>query len=52
MSLEYEAEYRSHLIAQFRTLRDAADVMLLLPAINVLSYLDVIIYISFHKLMS
>ncbi|KAG1469452.1 hypothetical protein G6F56_003250 [Rhizopus delemar] len=40
MSLEYEAEYRSHLIAQFRTLRDALDIMLLLPAINILSYLD------------
>lgn len=52
MSLQYEAEYRSRLIAQFRTLRDALDIMLLLPAINILSYLDVIIYISFRKLMS
>lgn len=52
MSLEYEAEYRSHLIAQFRTLRDALDIMLLLPAINILSYLDVNIYISSHKSMS
>lgn len=40
MSLEYEAEYQSHLMTQFRTLRDAADIMLLLPAINVLTYLD------------
>ncbi|KAL7332576.1 hypothetical protein PS15p_204594 [Mucor circinelloides] len=40
MSLEYEAEYRSHLVAQFRTLRDSLDIMLLLPAISVLSYLD------------
>ncbi|KAI9279658.1 hypothetical protein BY458DRAFT_32333 [Sporodiniella umbellata] len=40
MSLEYEAEYRSRLIAQFRTLRDGLDIMLLLPAINILSYLD------------
>ncbi|KAI8881004.1 hypothetical protein K501DRAFT_190003 [Backusella circina FSU 941] len=51
MSLKYEAEYRSRLIAQFRTLRDAPDIMLLLPAINILSYLDVIMHISFHKLI-
>lgn len=46
MSLDFEAEYRSRLIAQFRTLRDALDIMLLLHIINVLSYLDVIIYKS------
>ncbi|CAO3612953.1 unnamed protein product [Mucor hiemalis] len=40
MSLKYEAEYRSRLIVQFRTLRDALDIILLLPAINILSYLD------------
>ena len=27
-------------MAQFRTLRDVADFMLLLPAMNVLAYLD------------
>ncbi|KAG2204544.1 hypothetical protein INT47_012603 [Mucor saturninus] len=40
MSLEYDAEYRSRLIAQFRTLWDALDIMLLVPAISVMSYLN------------
>ncbi|RCI01319.1 hypothetical protein CU097_012469 [Rhizopus azygosporus] len=51
-SIQYETEYRSILIAQFRALQDVLDIMLLLPAINVLTHLDVIMYISFHKLMS
>jgi hypothetical protein len=44
MSLVYDGEYRSSLITQFRTLRDAQDIMLLLPAINVLVYLNVSAY--------
>ncbi|PHZ17202.1 uncharacterized protein RHIMIDRAFT_4568 [Rhizopus microsporus ATCC 52813] len=52
MPMQYEADYRSNLIAQLRTLRDVLDIMLLLPAINILSYLDVMMYIYFHKLMS
>lgn len=44
MSLVYDSEYLSHLITQFRTLRDAQDIMLLLPAMNVLVYLNVTAY--------
>lgn len=43
-NVSYEAEYRSRIKAQFRTLQ---DVMLLLPVINVLFYPDIII--SFQK---
>lgn len=52
MSIQYEAEYRSILIAQFRALRDALGIILLLLAINILTHIDVIMYISFHKLIS
>lgn len=41
MNLPYDGEYRSHLLTKFRTLRDPQDLMLLLPAINALSFLDV-----------
>lgn len=52
MPMQHEADYRSNLIAQLRTLRDVLDIMLLLSAFNILSYLDVMMYIYFHKLMS
>jgi hypothetical protein len=41
MVLVFDGEYRSCLISQFRVMRDAQGLMLLLPAINVLSYLKV-----------
>ncbi|KAL4214912.1 hypothetical protein AB4K20DRAFT_1309402 [Rhizopus microsporus] len=40
MSIQYEAEYRSILIAQFRALRDALGIILLLLAINILTHID------------
>ena len=41
MTLKYEGEYRSRMVTKFRTLRNAKDVMLLLPVINVIEYLNV-----------
>jgi hypothetical protein len=49
MTMQYEAEYRSQLIAPFRTLRDSLDAILLIPAFQIMSYLDVIICIFLFK---
>ncbi|KAI8341605.1 hypothetical protein EDC96DRAFT_547683 [Choanephora cucurbitarum] len=44
MSLKNSGQYFSRLLTQFRTIRDANDLMLLVPMINTLSFLNLYSY--------